>query len=81
MTVKETRRAGSKKRKKGSQKGGRPRKRGEAPRKGVDRAFPRNRRVTAEAKRRVAGGEDWGRERFGTVAEDFGCWNWNRPAR
>ena len=40
--------------------------------KRVDRAFPRNRRVTEEAKRRVAGGGDW-EERFGTEDLDFGC--------
>jgi hypothetical protein len=43
--------------------GGREKGRGAA--KKVDRAFPRNRRVTAEAKRRVAGGEDWGGEASG----------------
>ena len=57
MAGKETRRERSKKRKKGSQKGGPALEKKRASRyaKRVDRAFPRNRRVTAEAKRRVAG--------------------------
>ena len=70
---------GFKKREKGSQKGGRRSEKRRAVAKRMDRAFPRNRRVTAEAKRRVAGGEDWG----GDVREsglDFEYQSWNRPA-
>ena len=56
--------------------GSEARKRVPAVAKRVDRAFPRNRRVTEEAKRRVAGGGDWEgdwEERFGTEDLDFGC--------
>jgi len=42
------------------------REKGRAVAERVGRAFPRKRRVTAEAKRRVAGGKT-GEERFGTV--------------
>jgi len=44
----------------GLRREGGARKKGEPVAKRVDRAFQRNRRVTAEAERRVAVGEDWG---------------------
>ena len=66
---------GLKRGKRGSQKGGRPRKKGEAVAKRLDGASPRNRRVTASAERRVAGGEDWGGEGSGQLHlnTNFGC--------
>ena len=63
MAVKETRRSGSKKRKKGSQKVGRRSKKGSPSRRGWTDRFREIGGPTAEAKIRVAGGEDWGGER------------------
>ena len=62
MAVKETRREGSKKREKGSRKEGRQSEKRARPgrEEGRTERFPRNRRVAAEAERRVADGEDWG---------------------
>jgi len=72
VAVKETRREGLKRGKRGLRKEGGREKKGRAVAKRADRAFPRNGRMTAEAKRRVAGGKT-GKVRFGTMAEDFGC--------
>ena len=84
MAVKETRREGSKRGKKGSQKGGRRSKKGRAVAKRVGGAFPRNRRVTVEAKRRVAGGEDWGgsvRDSCSTLVAGSGTGQLGRTGR